>query len=84
MVIFGLTSFSAGLVSLALPETINKPLPETLDDTTAYDNFRSGIAYQQLDMSHLASVVREDHWMQANDSDFDYDDELVTEKTTFI
>ena len=83
IVIFGMCSFSAGLLCLALPETLNKPLPETLDDTTGFDNLRSGISYQQLEMSHLA-FVQDEEVFQANDSDFDYDDELVTEKTTFI
>jgi hypothetical protein len=82
MVIFGMCSFSAGLLSLVLPETLNKPLPETLDDS-GYEGLRRGRSFEQLDMTHLA-FVGEDEMFQPNDSDFDYDDELVSEKTTFI
>ncbi|EDO46087.1 predicted protein [Nematostella vectensis] len=56
MVIFGMCAFMAGLLSLMLPETHKRPLPETMDDKM----------------------------FKANDSDFEYDDDLVTEKSTFI
>lgn len=78
MVIFGMCSFSAGLLCLALPETLNKPLPETLEETDF-----EGMPYQQIPMEGLTFVTDVTHDVfQANESDFD--DELADEKTAFI
>ena len=78
MVLLGMCSVSAGVLALALPETLNKPLPETLEDTHDLSN----TAYEQVEMEHLTFVTEGEQVFQANESDFE--DELVNEKTTFI
>ena len=75
MMIFGMCSFSAGLLSLALPETLNKPLPETLEEADL-----EAMPYQQIPTEGRTLVTGD--VFQANESDFD--DEVVDEKTTFI
>ena len=32
LIVYGLLAFSAGMLSLLLPETLNKKLPETIED----------------------------------------------------
>ena len=32
LIVYGLLAFSAGILSLLLPETLNKKLPETIED----------------------------------------------------
>ena len=81
MMIFGMCAFAAGLLSLVLPETQNKPLPESLEET----GFQGveGFMYEQLEMQHMMhGTDSNDEVFQADDSDFD--DDLVSEKTTFI
>lgn len=81
MMIFGMCSFSAGLLSLVLPETLNKPLPESLEEI----GFQGveGMLYEQLEMQQYTRVMdAKDDVFQVNDSDFDED--VISEKTTFI
>ena len=81
MMIFGMCSFSAGLLSLALSETLNKPLPESLEET-GFEGVE-GVLYEAVEMEQYTLVTNEkDDVFQANDSDFD--DDIVSEKTTFI
>lgn len=55
MMIFGMCSFSAGLLSLVLPETLNKPLPESLEEI----GFQGveGMLYEQLEMQQYTRVM---------------------------
>jgi hypothetical protein len=39
LIVYGLLAFSAGTLSLLLPETLNKKLPETIEDG---ENFGKG------------------------------------------
>ena len=80
MMIFGMCSFAAGLLSLVLPETLNKPLPESLEET-GFEGVE-GMSYEQLEMEQFTHAFDNDDAFQANDSDFD--DDIVSEKTTFI
>ncbi len=80
MMIFGMCSFAAGLLSLVLPETLNKPLPESLEET-GFEGVE-GMSYEQLEMEQFTPGFDNDDAFQANDSDFD--DDIVSEKTTFI
>lgn len=81
MMIFGMCSFAAGLLSLVLPETLNKPLPESLEET-GFEGVE-GMSYEQLEMEQFNHGYNDnDDAFQANDSDFD--DDIVNEKTTFI
>lgn len=81
MMIFGMCSFAAGLLSLVLPETLNKPLPESLEET-GFEGVE-GMSYEQLEMEQFThGFDNDDDAFQANDSDFD--DDIVSEKTTFI
>ena len=38
--VFGVMAFSAGLISLRLPETANQPMPETMEDLERKDEMR--------------------------------------------
>lgn len=79
MMLLGMFSVSAGVLTLALPETLNKPLPETLEDTHDF----SHTPYEHVEMEHLTFVTDgSEQVFQANESDFE--DEFVSEKTTFI
>lgn len=78
MMLLGMFSVSAGVLTLVLPETLNKPLPETLEDT----NELGHTAYEPVEMERLTFVTDGEQVFQTNESDFD--DEFVNEKTTFI
>lgn len=41
MSVFGTCAVVAGLLSLLLPETLNRRLPETIEDTIAFDQSRN-------------------------------------------
>ena len=66
---------------MVLPETLNKPLPESLEET-GLGNVE-GVMYEHLEMEQYARVLdTNEDVFQTNDSDFDED--IASEKTTFI
>ncbi|CAK8683378.1 unnamed protein product [Clavelina lepadiformis] len=50
-VIFGLVSLIAGFISFALPETLNQPIPDTIDDVIKNENIKTNAT--QDDTTHL-------------------------------
>ena len=48
--VFGCVSFLTGIMCLKLPETLNKPLPETMNDLNATSKPQDGsdIVYKEL------------------------------------
>jgi hypothetical protein len=43
MIIFGVLSIAAGLLTLLLPETLHKKLPDTLEDARFYQDEKTGV-----------------------------------------
>ena len=44
LIIYGILAFSGGILSLLLPETLNKELPETIEDGETFAKKRSFIS----------------------------------------
>lgn len=48
LIIFGLATIGAGLLALLLPETLNKELPETVEDAVRYGRFVKLLLYTSV------------------------------------
>ena len=49
MIIFGVLAFTGGLLSLFLPETLNKALPETIEDGENFGKRKADVEAQSTD-----------------------------------
>merc|ERR1719277_1065882 len=55
-VVFGASTVFAGLLALSLPETLNKPLPETIDDAVHFGKERGPAVVPDKDKAASAGV----------------------------
>ncbi|XP_071113439.1 organic cation transporter protein-like [Haliotis cracherodii] len=68
LIVFGAVSVGAGLLSLALPETLNRKLPETIEDAKAFGRTNNRREYN---LDTLADIKSDDK--QANEFKKTYD-----------
>jgi len=70
LIVFGASTVAGGILCLWLPETLNKHLPETLEDATNFGRVRSGASRRrQKDYSDTGfSESKESHPLNATDT----------------
>lgn len=62
LAIFGVLSIAGGFLALPLPETRNRPLPETIDDVENYEEFcrRHAMAHENGELGGAEKVELND------------------------
>ncbi len=60
-VVYGAVSILVGVVTCALPETLRRRLPETLDDVENFHRYACTLTHTRAHMSPLAESVSRSH-----------------------